>query len=193
MDHGGITYYLLFGMMLKWCHIKLSLPGGFGLGAGGDFPPFPHLPPLPPLPLPLPPFPSWNTCNKYFPSTAQLKKYVKLYHKNVYSHICEICDKGFHSMEWLKEHQKVHKGSLLKCKKCTKTFTMARAKKCHLCDTHGKKINLKCQHCGHVSHTCCTLYLHPNRVPLYCDLCPKGPWYTGSKLLAHKRKDHKWK
>ena len=62
-------------------------------------------------------------CNKDFPSTAQLKKYVQLYHKNVYSHICNICDKGFHSMEGLREHQKVHKGSLLKCEKCTKTFT----------------------------------------------------------------------
>ena len=139
-------------------------------------------------------------CNKDFPSTAQLKKHVQIYHKNVYSHICNLCDKGFHSMEGLREHQKVHKGSLFKCEKCTKTFTMARAKKRHLRDIHGKKINLKCQHCGHVSHTHCTLYLHlkscpqnPNRVPLYCDLCPKGPWYTGSKLLAHKWKDHKWK
>ena len=139
-------------------------------------------------------------CNKDFHSTAQLKKHVQIYHKNVYSHICNLCDKGFHSMEGLREHQKVHKGSLFKCEKCTKTFTMARAKKHHLCDIHGKKLNLKCQHCGHVSHTRCTLYLHlkscpqnPNRVPLYFDLCPKGPWYIGSKLLAHKRKDHKWK
>ena len=161
---GIASYCFLFGtmpewclndawMMLKWCHIKLSLPGGFGLGAGGDFPPFPPLPPLPPLPLPLPPFPSWNTCNKYFPSIAQLKKYVKLYNKNVYSHICNICDKVFHSMEGLRQHQNVHNGSLFKCEKCTKTFTMARPKKRHLCAIHGKKLNIKCQHCGHVSHT----------------------------------------
>ena len=79
-------------------------------------------------------------CNKDFPSTAQLKKHVQIYHKNVYSHICNICDKGFHSMEGLREHQKVHKGSLFKCEKCTKTFTMARAKKRHLHDIHGKKL-----------------------------------------------------
>ena len=50
-------------------------------------------------------------------------------------------------MEGLREHQKVHKGSLLKCEMCTKTFTTARAKKCHLHDIHGKNLNLKCQHC----------------------------------------------
>ena len=68
-------------------------------------------------------------------------------------------------MEGLREHQKVHKGSLFKCEKCTKTFTMARAKKHHLCDIHGKKLNLKCQDCGHVSHTHCTLYLHLKSIP----------------------------
>ena len=104
-------------------------------------------------------------CTKDFPSTAQLKKHVKLYHKNVYSHICEICDKGFHSMEGLREHQNVHKGNLLKCEKYTKTFTIPRAKKHHLHDIHRKKQNLKCQHCGHVSHTPCILYLHLKSCP----------------------------
>ena len=38
-------------------------------------------------------------CNKDFENTPQLKKHLKLYHSNVYTHICTVCDKGFHSME----------------------------------------------------------------------------------------------
>ena len=78
---------------------------------------------------------------------------------------------------------------------CMWHFTTDRAKKHHLCDIHGKKKNLKCQYCGHGSHTPSTLYLHlkscpknPHQIPLYCELCTKGPWYTGSKVLEHKRK-----
>ena len=83
-------------------------------------------------------------CNKDFESTVELKKHVKLYHKNVYSHICEICDKGLHSLEGLRAHAKLHKGNLFTCEKCAKTFTTDRAKKCHLHDIDGKKKNLKC-------------------------------------------------
>ena len=139
-------------------------------------------------------------CNKDFDNTHKLKKHVELYHKNVYSHACNTCKKGFHSIEGLRAHQKVHKGTMIKCNECPTTFTTDRAKKRHMRDKHGAKKNLKCSHCGHISHTPSTLYLHvkacpqnPNRIPLYCELCPKGPWYTGSKLLAHKRKDHNWK
>ena len=70
----------------------------------------------------------------------------------------------------------------------------------HIKEQHSEKKNLKYPHCDHISHTKATIYLHvkccpknPNRIPLYCELCIKGPWYTGSKLLEHKWKDHKWK
>ena len=97
-------------------------------------------------------------------------------------------------MEGLREHQKVHKGSLFKCEKCTKTFTTARAKKRHLHDIHGKKLNLKCQHCGHVSHTCCTLYLTLKNVALrtqtgfHCivTFAQRGPGTQGPNYLHTK-------
>ena len=139
-------------------------------------------------------------CNTDFENTSKLKKHVKFYHKNVYSHSSNVCEKGFHSLEGLCAHQKVYKGTMIKCDECETTFTTDHAKKWHMRDKHGEKKNLKCSHCGHVSHTPSNLYLHvkscphnPNRILLYCELCPKGPWYTGSKLLTHKNKDHNWK
>ena len=141
-----------------------------------------------------------NRYNKDFETTVQLKHHIELYHTNVYSHVCSVCDKGLHSLTGLREHMKVHKGGKVQCDKCDKSFTTDRAKKCHMRDIHGKKKNLKCQYCGHVSHTPCTLYLHlkscpknPHQISLYCELCTKGLWYTGSKVLEHKRKDHNWK
>ena len=112
---------------------------------------------------------------------------------------CEICDKGFELKKRFREHQKIHKGSKLKHSQC-EDFTTERAMKQHIKEQHGEKKNLKCPHCDHISHTKVTIYLHvkccpknPNRIPLYCELCMKVPWYTGSKLLEHKWKDHKWK
>ena len=139
-------------------------------------------------------------CNKDFDNTPKLKKHVQLYHKNIYLNCCDICKKGFNTLDGLRAHEKIHKGTLIKCDECQTTFTTDRAKKRHMRDKHGEKKELKCSHCGHISYTPSTLYLHvkccphnPNRIPIYCELCTKGPWYTGSKLLAHKRKDHNWK
>ena len=85
-------------------------------------------------------------------------------------------------MKGLREHQKIHRGSKLKCSQCEKDFTTDRARKRHIKEQHGEKKNLKCPHCDHISHTQATIYLHvkccpknPNRIPLYCELCTKGP------------------
>ena len=58
---------------------------------------------------------------------------------------------------------------------------MARPKKRHLCDIHGKKLNLKCQHCGHVSHTFCTLYLHWNDAGTMLEQC----WNDAGHVVIH--------
>ena len=78
-------------------------------------------------------------CNKDFPSTLHLKNYVKLYHKNVYKFKCQFCDIGFQSMKGLREHQKIHKGSKLKCSQCEKDFTTDRAMKWHIKEQHSHK------------------------------------------------------
>ena len=59
-------------------------------------------------------------CNKDFENMPKLKKHVKLYHNNVYSYYCTICEKGYNSLEGLCIHQKVHKGTVLRCEM---TFT----------------------------------------------------------------------
>ena len=67
-------------------------------------------------------------CNKDFQSTLHLKQHVKVYHKNVYMFFkCEICDKGFQLKKGFREHQKIHKGSKLKCSQCEKDFTTEKS------------------------------------------------------------------
>ena len=113
---------------------------------------------------------------------------MKLYHRNVYSHICNICDKGFHSLEVLHTHQEVHKGTFLKCDQCDTTFMTDCAKKRHLQDNHGKKKNLKCSHCGHVSYTPSTLYLHVKSCPKLPQVAQRdhGIWGQNSWLTSVK-------
>ena len=67
-------------------------------------------------------------CNKDFENMPKLKKHVELYHKNVYLHCCNIYKKGFNSLEGLHTHQKVYKGTMIKCDECETTFTTDRAK-----------------------------------------------------------------
>ena len=50
-----------------------------------------------------------NKCQKEFKSTAELKQHIDVKHKDIYSFVCRVCNKGFTSRVGYSKHKLQHK------------------------------------------------------------------------------------
>ena len=140
-------------------------------------------------------------------TTHALKLHIMKYHENEYLYVCEICEKGFTQKEGYNNHQLVHadESERVPCEveDCDVTFVSRRNMKAHVKNMHGSRRFFVCQHCNSNYHTRGNLTEHvkgckknPDRIPLYCDICPVGKsptFYLEKRVNEHKRNVHGWK
>lgn len=147
-------------------------------------------------------------CNRQCPSHKALKNHMKQFHLGQIKFTCDDCDKNFWTRKGLDEHMHEHgkggkegsEGKLLCEKGCNdKSFTTDRARKRHYKDYHTKQKPKVCKHCGFKTKTKTLVRQHEmgceknkNRKELLCEVCEKGGFYLGKKVMAHKRKEHGW-
>ena len=129
-----------------------------------------------------------------------MKIHVENAHKRHNSFQCDICDKTFHTISYLKNHDRnVHQRRKLKCEKCEKPF----AQKCNLIrhiNTHNEtsaRISLSCKICGKVYYSKSGLELHTlsfhdgigGNKAVKCVECNKT--YSSNSSLKKHLKSHK--
>ena len=114
--------------------------------------------------------------------------------KEIWKHLCHICDYATNSKQTLTQHLAVHGiGERFKCDKCDQNFSRKSYLKKHRETHNASSVINKCNHCGKISKTVECLKLHIKMVHsekrIKCDECEKM-FSTDWKLNNHKKQVH---
>ena len=139
-------------------------------------------------------------------TTNALKLHIMKSHKGEYLYECEICKKGFIQKDGYNTHKFIHApdDKKIPCtqKDCDIRFVSQRTMKAYIKSQHQERRFFVCTHCTTTYSTKGILSEHingykknPNRVPLYCELCPQGKsptFHLPKRVMEHKRNVHGW-
>lgn len=142
-----------------------------------------------------------NICNKTFKYKRDLTKHLAKHSSNAPkpSFQCRICERPFHSQQFLKIHARVHTGEKpYECKICGNRYRFAHGLRNHQTVHTGEK-PFTCLHCGKgfAQRAFLTIHLrtHTDERPYACKTCGKAfhqRSHLRYHLLTHSSKsDHK--
>ena len=112
--------------------------------------------------------------------------------KEMWKHLCQICDYATNMKVHLTRHLAVHGiGKRFKCDKCDKEFAYKQSLKNHR-ETHNSTSDFQCQQCGKIYKTCDGFQEHMKthwEKIITCDQCEKM-FSTTAFLKEHKKAVH---
>ena len=136
--------------------------------------------------------------------------HIKKFHKDIFNHLCRVCDHGFITSAGLQDHMLKHdkEAVKIKCsvKDCKSEFMTKDSYKNHMRKYHpvGGVKDLPCSFnkigctktfktkSNRIQHDAGCVF-NPKCIELKCSLCGKGKFWQLNKLQEHKRDKHNWR